>query len=192
MHTRDEAWATLEHGFKAFLDCLGHLTEDELTSTKVVGKWTVKDTVAHVWSWVDEASKTAKAWRSKRPWQEGVTYDDAWNERQVEDRADLLLIPVVDGLTSAHRRLSHLLDLAEEAEFGAARQGAWGEEMPLVDFFYRDGGALSGACGRSEAISGEVSELRIAGCEAAFFIGAGRGFSFCRPFISGRSSHRVL
>ncbi len=136
MHTRDEAWAALEHGYKAFVDCLGRLTEDEITSTQVVGKWTVKDTVAHVWSWADEAAKTVRAWKGRRPWQEGVTYDDAWNERQVEDRTELLLIPVMDGLTDAHRRLMHLLDMAEDASLAQVGKAPWGEEMPLVDFFY--------------------------------------------------------
>ena len=72
MHTRDEAWRSLEDGFKVFMDCLGQLTEDELTSTCVVGKWTVKDVVAHVWSWDDLAGHTAKAWLGPRPWQNGT------------------------------------------------------------------------------------------------------------------------
>ncbi len=136
MHTRNEAWAALEHGFKAFMDCLGQLTEEELTSAQAVGKWTVKDTVAHVWTWDDEAVRTAKAWQERRPWQEGVTYDDAWNERQVDDRSALPLITVVDGLTGAHRRLMHLLDLAEEESLAAVARAPWGEQIALVDFFY--------------------------------------------------------
>ena len=60
MHTRDEAWTELDHSFKAFMDSLGHLTEEELTAAEVVGKWSVKDVVAHVWSWVDEAVQTAR------------------------------------------------------------------------------------------------------------------------------------
>lgn len=136
MHTRDEAWTALDHGFKRFMDCLGKLTEEELTATAVVGKWTVKDVVAHVWSWADEAVHTVKVWQGRRPWQEGVTFDDAWNERHVTERAALPLITVVDGLTSAHRRLMHLLDLAEEESLAVVAQAHWGEAMPLVDYFY--------------------------------------------------------
>ena len=139
MHTRDEAWTELDHGFKAFMDCLGQLTEQELTATQVVGKWTVKDTVAHVWSWADEAAKTAKAWQSRRPWQEGVAYDDAWNERQVEDRSGMALISVVDGLTSAHRRLMHLLDLTDEDILPVIARAPWGAEIPFVEFCYEMG-----------------------------------------------------
>lgn len=135
MHTRDEAWTALDRGFKAFMDCLGNLTEDELTGTAAVDKWTVKDIVAHVWSWVDEAVLTIKAWQDRRPWQEGVAYDDAWNERRVEERAALPLITVVDGLTGAHRRMMRLLDIAEDESLAIVAKAPWGEKMPLVDFF---------------------------------------------------------
>jgi hypothetical protein len=136
MRSRDDAWIALDRSFKAFMDSLGHLTEEELTASDVVGKWSVKDVVAHVWSWADEAVQTAKAWQGKRPWQEGVSFDDDWNEKQVQSRAALPLINVVDGLTGAHRRLMHLLDMAEDDELAAVGKAGWGEEMALVDFFY--------------------------------------------------------
>lgn len=136
MRTYRETWDALNHNFKAFMDCLGCLTEEELTSTPVVGIWTVKDVIAHVWSWVDEAVRTAKAWTGPRPWQVGVKYDDAWNEAQVADRSALALIPTVDGLTGAHRRLMHLLDTMDEATLAQVGRAPWGEEMPLIDFFY--------------------------------------------------------
>ena len=125
MHTRDEAWAALDRGFKTLMDCMGKLTEEELTAPPVVGKWTVKDVVAHVWSWMDEAGCTAKAWRDRRPWQQGVTFDDAWNEHQVRDRTAALdrRGGRADGRTS---RLMHLLDLAEDEALAEVGQGALG------------------------------------------------------------------
>jgi hypothetical protein len=136
MHNRDDAWIALDRSFKTFMDSLGHLTEEELTASDVVGKWSVKDVVAHVWSWVDEAVQTAKAWQGKRPWQEGASYDDDWNEKQVQSRSSLPLINVVDGLTGSHRRLMHLLDMAEDEALAQVARVPWDEEMPLVDFFY--------------------------------------------------------
>ena len=56
MHTCDEAWTALDRSFKEFMDCLGQLTEEELTSAPVAGKWTVKDVVIHVWSWLTRRS----------------------------------------------------------------------------------------------------------------------------------------
>jgi hypothetical protein len=136
MRTCDEVWAALDRNFKDFMDCLGKLTEEELTSISVAGKWTVKDVVAHVWSWLDEAIHTIQAWQVARPWQEGVIYDDAWNEKQVDDRSGLPLITVVDGITGAHRRLMHLLDITDEAKLSQVGRAPWGVEMSLADFFF--------------------------------------------------------
>lgn len=136
MRTRDEVGHALDDGFKTFMDCLGRLTEEELTASNVVGSWSVKDAVAHVWSWVDEAVHTARAWRGPRPWQEGVVYDDAWNEARASDRSAMALITVVDGMTGAHRRLMHQLDLLDDAALAQVGKAPWGEEMPLVDFLY--------------------------------------------------------
>ena len=135
MRTREEIWADLDGNFKALMDCLGQLTEEELTSCQVAGIWTVKDVIAHVWTWLEEALLTIKAWQGPRPWQEGVTYDDAWNEAQVADRAILPLITVVDGITGAHRRLMYQLDQASDEALAQVGRAPWGEEMTLADFF---------------------------------------------------------
>jgi hypothetical protein len=141
MVTRDEAWNALNHNFKSLMDCLGKLTEEELTSAPVEGIWTVKDIVAHVWSWDDEAIRTAREWTGPRTWQQGmIDNEDGWNEAQVTNRAALLLIPVVDGLTGAHRRLVHMLDTASDEALAQVAKAPWGEEMPLVDFFYEMAG----------------------------------------------------
>ena len=134
--TRDETFIALDRSFKTFMDCLGQLTEDELTSTPVLGHWTVKEIVAHVWSWAEEAVHTARAWQEHRPWQEGVVYDDTWNEAQVRERAVLPLITVVDGVTSAHRQMMHLLDILDDEALAARSQAPWGEKLTLIDFLH--------------------------------------------------------
>ena len=139
MHTRDEAWAALDDNFKCLMDCLDQLTEEEICSARAAGVWTVKDVLAHVWSWLEEAIRTIQAWQGSRPWQEQVVYDDAWNESEVADRAGLLLVPVVDGITGAHRRIMHLLDQADDAALAQVGRAPWNEEMPLVDFFHSMG-----------------------------------------------------
>lgn len=137
MHTRDDAWVALDRSFKAFMDSLGHLTEEELTATEVVGKWSVKDVVAHVWSWVDESVLIAKRWSDAHPASNNVVYDDDWNQKHVDDKSLLPLISVVDGLTGAHRRLIHMLDLAEDSALAEIRKSPWDEtEMSLADFYY--------------------------------------------------------
>ena len=136
MRTRDETWVALDKTFKAFTDCLEQLTEAELTTAPATGDWTVKDVIAHLWSWVDEATHTVKAWRTPRPWQEGVTYDDRWNEARVADKSALPLISVLDGLARAHRRLLNRLDLTTDEELAQLGEAPWGEKLTLVDFYY--------------------------------------------------------
>jgi hypothetical protein len=136
MRTREETWQALDHGFKTFMDCLGQLTEDELTSTPVVGNWTVKDVVVHVWLRADEALHTAKAWDGPRPWQTGVSFDDDWNETQVADRRALPLITVVDNAYGAHRRLMHFIDLSDAATLARVGGSPWGDTMTMADFLY--------------------------------------------------------
>lgn len=136
MRSRDEAWQALDLSFKTLMDSLGQLTEEELTSTPIMDKWTVKDLVAEAWSWADEAIHTVKAWRGPRPWQKGVTFDQAWSEEQMANRSSLPLINVVDGITGAHRRLMHQLELADEEALALTGIAPWGQEMTLLDFFY--------------------------------------------------------
>lgn len=137
MHTRDDAWMALDRNFKAFMDSLGNLTEEELTATEVVGKWSVKDVVAHVWSWVEESIQIAKQWSDTRPTNNNVVYDDSWNEKQVDDKSVLPLLTVVDGLNRAHMRFIRMLDLEEDSALAEIRKSPWdGTEMSLADFYY--------------------------------------------------------
>ena len=136
MHTRDEVRTALDRNFKSLMDCLGQLTEEELTERPVTGDWTVKDVIAHVWDRSDEALQTAKVWRGPRRWQEGISYDDAWNEAHVNARRVLPLISVVDGATGTHRKLMHLVDEADDAILQQVGQAPWGSEMSLLEMLY--------------------------------------------------------
>ncbi len=139
------------------MDCLGQLTEDELTSAPATGVWSVKDVVAHLWSWLEEAIHTAEAWTGARPWQQDVTYDDAWNEAQTAKRAGLPLITVVDSITGAHRRFVHQLDLLSDEALARVGKAPWGETMPLVEFYYQMAGHTR-AHPRHQGLSGAVPE----------------------------------
>jgi hypothetical protein len=136
MRTRDETRAALVANFKRLMDCVGQLTEDELTSCPVAGTWTVKDVIAHIWTWSDEAARTIKAWQAPRPWQVGVSFDDAWNNAQAASKTGLPLLTVMDGVLGAHRRLVYILDTDDDAALARVGRAPWGDEMPLVDFLY--------------------------------------------------------
>jgi hypothetical protein len=137
MHTRDEVRAALDGNFKALMDGLGQLTEEELTNNVVDGTWTAKDIIAHVWDWGDETMHTAKAWQAARPWQDGVSFDDSRDDTRVTARRGLPLITVVDGVTGSHRRLMHFLDTAEDETLAKIGRAPGGTEMPLLDMFYQ-------------------------------------------------------
>jgi hypothetical protein len=136
MRDREEVRLALDRNYKRLMDCMGQLTEEELTSDAILGTWTVKDVLAHVWAWGDEAVQTAKAWNKPRPWQEGVEYGDAWNDTQVKSRHGLPFINVVDGITGVHRRLMHILDEADDSALSQVGRTPRGEEMSLLDFLH--------------------------------------------------------
>jgi hypothetical protein len=136
MRTRDEVRTALDRNFRSLMDCLGYLTEEELTEKPVAGSWTVKDVIAHVWDWGDEAVRTAEAWRRPRPWQDGVTYDDAWNEMHVANRRVLPLMNVIEGATGVHRHLIRLADTVDDRTFNQTGRAWWGAEMTLGDLLY--------------------------------------------------------
>ncbi len=136
MHTRDEVRSALDHNFKALMDGLGQLTEEELTTNVVAGTWTARDIIGHVWDWGDEALRSAKAWRGSLGREAHVGDEDAWNEAHVVARRGMALITVVDGVTGSHRRLIHFVDMAEDDRLAEVGRAPWGAEMPLIAMFY--------------------------------------------------------
>jgi hypothetical protein len=136
MRTRDEVRTVLDSNFKALMDCLSQLTEEELTENVVAGSWTAKDILAHVWDWGDEAVNAAHSWRSPRSSLDEVALDDTWNETHVAAKRILPLITVVDGLTATHHRLMLLLDTSDDEMLAQVGRAPWGEEMPLIDMIY--------------------------------------------------------
>jgi hypothetical protein len=140
MRTREETRAALNVNFKALMDCTGKLTEVEMTSCPVAGIWTVRDVLGHIWTWSDEALRCIKAWQAPRPWQEGVVYDDHWNETQAAGKSLLPLLTVMDGVTGAQRRLLSVLETESDEELARIGRAPWGSEMTVVDFIYEMAG----------------------------------------------------
>ncbi len=119
-----------------FLDALGGLLEEDMVSIEVCGHWTVRDVMAHVLSWDEEAYRTAEHWTEERPWQEGELYDDEWNETQVARRAHMNVIDLADGLATYHRKWLRLFDQTSDLDLTTPGLAPWGERMALLSFFY--------------------------------------------------------
>lgn len=104
----DTAW----HGFR---ESYAGLTSDELTTPGVTGAWSVKDIIAHVTSWEEEALKhLPDVLRGVRPPRYSVTHGgiDAFNAQTMEVRRRLSLDEVLRQQDEVHGRLIELVSRA--------------------------------------------------------------------------------
>jgi len=92
----DEAWV-------AFKDSYAGVSDPQLTEAGVTGDWSVKDILAHVTTWEEEA----------------LTYGgiDAFNAAMTERKRGLSVSEVLRQLDDTHRRLVDFVQGVPEAEF---------------------------------------------------------------------------
>jgi len=119
-----------------FLNALGRMFENDMLATRVTGHWTVKDVMAHLLSWDEEAYRTAAHWVEERDWQLDVVYDDEWNEFEVARRAGIDVITLADGLAAYHQQMLKLFDSLSNEELVIRSTAPWGERMALISFLY--------------------------------------------------------
>lgn len=97
----DTAWATFKESYAG-------LSEAELTEPGVTGDWSVKDILAHVSIWEEEAlAHLPHIMAGGKPPRYSVTYGgiDAFNARMVAQRGALPLADVLQQLDDTHQRL---------------------------------------------------------------------------------------
>ena len=96
----DQAWSD-------FLDSFAGLPDAQLTRRGTLGEWSVKDVLAHVTTWEEEALKhlptVASGGRTRRYAAEGGI--DAFNARMAAAKAHLSLAEVLRQLEETHLRL---------------------------------------------------------------------------------------
>ena len=108
----DKAWAALK-------DSYAGLTDARLTEPGVMGDWTVKDILAHVTTWEEEALKYLPLiLQEGRPPRYSVKYGgiDAFNAQMMERKRGLSLADVLNQLDETHRRLIDYVQSAPEEE----------------------------------------------------------------------------
>ena len=109
----DKAWAELQGSYVG-------LAETELTEPGVAGDWSVRDILAHVTTWEEEALKylplIAQGGRPPRY----ATYGgiDAFNARMTEQKRSLSLSEVLRQLDETHSRLIDLVQSAPADQLG--------------------------------------------------------------------------
>jgi hypothetical protein len=109
----------LEHAWTTFRESYAGLTNGQLTEPGVTGDWSVKDILAHVSWWEEEALKHLPLiLQGGRPPRYSVLYGgiDAFNARMTEQRRGLALSEVLRHLDETHLRLVAYVQNAPEEQ----------------------------------------------------------------------------
>lgn len=116
--TRDDLVEKLEKAWAAFQSSFAGLSEAQMTEPGVTGEWSVKEILAHVTTWEEEALKSLPViLEGGRLPRYSVLYGgiDAFNAQTIEQKRKLLLADVLGEMEQTHRRLIALIREAPEA-----------------------------------------------------------------------------
>ena len=106
----DKAWV-------AFKESYAGLPEVQLMEPGVTGRWSIRDIIAHVTTWEEEALEHLPAiLAGRRPPRYSVKYGgiDAFNALMTKRKEDLSLAEVLRQLDDTHQRLIDLIERAPE------------------------------------------------------------------------------
>jgi hypothetical protein len=109
----DKAWA-------AFKESYAGLSDSQLTELGVVDNWSVKDILAHVTTWEEEALKYLPLIiMGGRPPRYSIEYGgiDAFNAKMTEQKRGLSLSEVLRQLDETHRRLIDYVQSTPNEQF---------------------------------------------------------------------------
>jgi hypothetical protein len=109
----DKAWATIKESYAG-------LSDSQLTEPGVTGHWSVKDILAHLSTWEEEAlTYLPLILKGGRPPRYSIKYGgiDAFNAQMTEQKRGLSLSDVLRQLDETHRRLIAYVQSAPEEQF---------------------------------------------------------------------------
>ncbi|MFC1995652.1 DinB family protein [Chloroflexota bacterium] len=109
----------IEDGWMTFIESFAGLTDDMLMESGAVGQWSVRDVLAHISTWEEEAIKVFPLILDGKPLPlyrqcGGI---DAFNAREQERKRYLSLEQVKDELAVTHQRLIQILAETPESVF---------------------------------------------------------------------------
>jgi hypothetical protein len=109
----DKAWAEIKESYAG-------LSDSQLTEPGVIGDWSVKDILAHVTWWEEEALKHLPLIvKEGRPPRYSTQYGgiDAFNALMTERKQDLSLAEVLQQQEETHRQLIEYIQSVPEEQF---------------------------------------------------------------------------
>ena len=109
----------IEAGWKELQYTLDGLSDEEMSAPGAVGEWSVRDLLAHVATWEEEALKALPiiVQGGKLPRFASVGGIDAFNAREQEAKRSLSLERLRVEMTATHQRLLALLDRVPESAY---------------------------------------------------------------------------
>jgi hypothetical protein len=117
---REQLLKRLNKAWEDFKESYAGLTDSELMEPGVTGAWSVRDLIAHVTWWEEEAlTHLPHILAGGKPPRYSVTYGgiDAFNARRTEQKRNLSLAEVLREQDDMHRRLVDLVQHAPEEQF---------------------------------------------------------------------------
>jgi hypothetical protein len=121
MDTRGRLLRQLDAAWRAFKDSYAGLPESALLAPGVTEAWSVRDIIAHVTTWEEEALKHLPVvLRGERPPRYSATYGgiDAFNAMTTERKRTLSLAEVLRQQEDVHRRLVGLVERVAADQLG--------------------------------------------------------------------------
>jgi hypothetical protein len=110
----------LDTVWEAFKASYAGMSDSQLLEPGVTGAWSVRDIIAHVTAWEEEALKYLPLiLEGGKPPRYSVTYGgiDAFNARMTEQKSGLSLAAVLAQQDETHRRLIALVQSVPEEQF---------------------------------------------------------------------------
>ncbi len=117
---RSQLLKRLETEWTAFKDSYAGLSDSDLIEPGVTGEWSVRDIIAHVTWWEEEALRNLPLiLQGGKPPRYSVAYGgiDAFNALMTEQKRNVSLSEVLRQRDETHRRLIDFLQSAPEDQF---------------------------------------------------------------------------
>jgi hypothetical protein len=117
VNSRRRLLKQLDRRWKAFRESYAGLSQAVLLTPGVTKAWSVKDIIAHVTTWEEEALKHLPAiLEGRKPPRYSVVYGgiDAFNASMTAKKANLSLVEVLEQQEQVHRRVVEVVERAPE------------------------------------------------------------------------------